>query len=65
MNEIRNAFLELKKYRNQITRQQVRTLAGQIKSGQIEAAMKGIDKIIKKRGEINGASAQRNRSKAV
>lgn len=51
MNEIRNAFLELKKYRNQITRQQVRTLAGQIKSGQIESAMKGIKNIIKRKEE--------------
>lgn len=49
MDEMMVAFLELKKYRNQLTRQQVRTLAGQIKSGQIKEAMKGMDKIIKRK----------------
>lgn len=50
MSEIHLAFLELKKHRNKLSRQQVKTLSGQIKSGQAFAAMKGLNKIISEKG---------------
>lgn len=46
MDESREAFLTLKEYRRRLTRQQVRTLAGQIKSGHPNEAMNGLAKIL-------------------
>ena len=45
MNEY---FKLLKKYRKQLTRQQLLTLKGQILSGDIEGFKKGLKKLIKK-----------------
>lgn len=39
------ALLALKAIRDKLTRQQVRTIRGQIIAGDIEAAMRGIEKI--------------------
>lgn len=39
------ALIELKSIREKLTRQQVRTIRGQIIAGDIEAAMRGIEKI--------------------
>ena len=46
MAEIREAMKTLKGYRMLLTRQQVRTLAGQIKSGHPNEAMNGLAKIL-------------------
>lgn len=40
------ALIELKRHRSQLTKQQIKTLAGQVKSGHITAAMKGLNKIL-------------------
>jgi hypothetical protein len=39
---------DLKKYKDYLTRQQYRTLKGQIIAGDKEAAMKGLKKILKR-----------------
>lgn len=49
MKEMREALSTLKEYRHELTRQQVRTLAGQIKAGQPDAAMNGLAKILDRR----------------
>ena len=43
-----DAMFRLKCCRNQLTRQQTKTIYGQIASGQNEAAMKGLDRSLKK-----------------
>ena len=45
-----DAMFRLKCCRNYLNRQQTKTLYGQIAQGQHEAAMKGLDKILKKQG---------------
>lgn len=49
-----DAAFRLKLHKHLLTRQQVRTLYGQIKHGDIEAAMKGLDKLLglKKVGDV-------------
>lgn len=42
----KEAWKTLGEYRRQLTRQQVRTLAGQIKAGHPDAAMNGLAKIL-------------------
>ena len=42
------AFQELNRARHWLTPQQYRTLAGQIRAGQAEAAMKGLRRILRK-----------------
>lgn len=53
MNDNREAYLLLKQYRNRLTRQQVKTLAGQIRHGKHNEAMNGLAKILN-RGEQIG-----------
>ncbi|HIR57143.1 MAG TPA: hypothetical protein IAA54_05690 [Candidatus Gallacutalibacter pullicola] len=50
MDDTRKAMLKLKENRERLTRQEVRTLKGQILSGNTAAAMKGLDKILSRRG---------------
>lgn len=45
---INDAMKQLKAHREQLTRQQVRTLKGQILAGDIAGAMKGLDRLINK-----------------
>ena len=40
----------IKEYRHLLTRQQVKTLNGQIKAGNEEGALKGLTKILKRQG---------------
>jgi hypothetical protein len=40
----------LKKYRMFLTRQQLKTLMGQVKAGDIDGAMNGLDKILTRMG---------------
>lgn len=53
MNDNREAYLLLKQYRYLLTKQQVSTLAGQIKRGHHNEAMNGLAKILNGRG-LNG-----------
>lgn len=50
MMEIRSAMAELKSYGKHITKQQYRTIKGQILSGDIDAAMRGLDRVLKRKG---------------
>lgn len=48
------AYKSLAKYRDTLTNQEIRTLRGQIKAGQAEAAMKGLKALLeRKRHEKN------------
>lgn len=49
MNDVREAWLTLKEHRHLLTRQQVKTLAGQIKHGKPNEAMNGLAKILNRR----------------
>lgn len=46
MDEVSAAMMALKQGRKYMTRQQIRTVKGQILSGNIIGAMKGLDKIL-------------------
>ena len=50
MDEAKAAYNELRRYGIHLTSQQYNTIKGQIKSGNIDAAMKGLDKLLKRRG---------------
>lgn len=50
MNDNREAYLTLKKYRKHLSRQEVKTLAGQIKHGKHNEAMNGLHKILERKG---------------
>lgn len=65
MDRISKALYELRNYRSVLTKQEIKTLGGQIKNGNIEAAFQGLQTTIKKRGVEDGQTAQKNRSKAV
>lgn len=59
------SYKKLKKYRGKLKRSQVKTLAGQIKSGNPQAALKGLENILNKAGGKDGKAAQKNKSKPV
>ena len=42
----------IKEYRSYITRQEVKTINGQSKAGNEEAALKGLKKILKRKGIV-------------
>lgn len=46
-----NALLLLGEHRSMLSRQQTRTIKGQILSGNIDGAMRGLDKVLKKKKE--------------
>lgn len=50
MDEKQAAMQELKDYRQYLTKQQVTTIKGQIMSGKITAAMKGLNRILERQG---------------
>ena len=54
MREIDCALRTIKQYQHQLTRQQFRTLVGQAKAGNPDAAMKGLEKILGREQEKNG-----------
>ena len=43
------AYKSLAKYRDTLTNQEIRTLRGQIKAGQAEAAMKGLKALLERK----------------
>ena len=51
MCDIAKMFIELKKNRKYLTAQQYMTIKGQIISGNIDGAIKGMNKLIKKYGD--------------
>ena len=50
MDEVSAAMMALKQGRKYMTRQQIGTVKGQILSGNIIGAMKGLDKILARQG---------------
>lgn len=46
------AYKHLAKYRGILSKQEIRTLRGQIKAGDVESAKKGLEKLIKRRGDL-------------
>ena len=49
MNTMEEAMNLLKTHRPHLTKQQYRTIKGQIQAGQPEAAMKGLEKLMRKK----------------
>ena len=50
MSETQLAFAELRKYKKILTRKEMSIIKGQLKSGQVTAAMKGLNKVLSKKG---------------
>ena len=48
-------------YRSKLSRQQLKTLRGQILSGNIDGAMRGLDKILKQKKEVHHGIQDKNR----
>ena len=46
---VQKAFKELKKHKNQLTKQQYRTIKGQLIAGDITGAMKGLKRVLNKK----------------
>lgn len=65
MDNKAEAYRYLRQYSSYLTRQQLRTLAGQIKAGNVDGAIKGLNTILERAGRKVGETTQRNRSKAV
>ena len=54
------ALKRIRRYKPLLTTQQMRTLKGQVLSGDIEGAMRGLDKLIKRSllfGDCDGANS--------
>lgn len=59
--DAQTAMIEIRKYRELLTTQQERTLKGQVLSGDIEGAMRGLDKLIRRAllfGDSDGANTE-------
>ena len=54
MVSVETALRAIKKHRDKLTRQQVKTLCGQVKAGNTAAAMRGLDKLLAKGGAVGG-----------
>lgn len=48
--EAGHAYKYIKQYYKYLSRQEYKTLVGQVKSGNIEGAMKGLGKVLSKKG---------------
>ena len=46
---VQQAFKELKKHKNQLTKQQYRTIKGQLIAGDITGGMKGLKRLLNKK----------------
>ena len=49
-SDLISAYAKLYKHRDNLTRQQIRTLKGQIKAGDVDGAMQGLKKLLKREG---------------
>lgn len=59
--DVQTAMNEIRKYRKLLTAQQKRTLEGQVLSGDIEGAMRGLVKLIRRAllfGDCDGANTK-------
>ena len=54
--DITAALKEIRQYRHRLTRQQIRTIKGQVLSGDIAGAMRGLNKLVC--GGSNGADSK-------
>lgn len=54
MTDTSKAYSLLKRHHHELTRQQICTIKGQIKSGDVDGAIKGMSKILLKRENNNG-----------
>lgn len=61
--EQRLAYKELKYYRHLLNKQQITTLKGQIKAGDVDGAMRGLRNIIDLRSDFEMAHAGANKIK--
>lgn len=50
MNEVKDAYFCLNKYKKHLTVQQYKTIKGQIKAGDINGAMNGLDRLLRRKG---------------
>ena len=50
MRDTRAALAELKSYGRDLTKQQYKTIRGQILAGNITEAMRGLDNVLKRKG---------------
>ena len=48
--DIRDAYRCLREYRKHLSRHQLKTLLGQIKAGDVNGAMNGLDKVLTRKG---------------
>lgn len=48
------AWMRLRKYKKQLNRQQAQTIGGQIKAGDIYGAMKGLSRLLDRKGAKSG-----------
>ena len=51
MSRIDYALKVIGKHRDKLTRQQIKTLCGQAKAGNPDAALRGLDKLLAKEGQ--------------
>lgn len=59
--DVQTALNEIRKYRELLTTQQIRTLKGQVLSGDTEGAMRGLNKLVKRAllfGDSDGANSK-------
>ena len=57
---VQKAFKELKKHKNQLTKQQYRTIKGQLIAGDITGGMRGLNRLLNKK-VIAGDSDRKGR----
>lgn len=50
MRDTRAALIELKNYGKDLSKQQYKTIKGQILAGDVTGAMKGLDAVLKRKG---------------
>ena len=48
-----NIYQILKKYKNQLTKQQYKTLKGQVRAGDTQGAIKGLNRLLKRQSELS------------
>ena len=54
MNQLEATLNTLLRHKKRLTKQQFRTLWGQAKAGDPDAAMKGLEKLMARRDRLNG-----------
>ena len=57
MSDVSNAMMVLKRNRKQLAKQEYMTIKGQILSGDVNGALIGLDRILRKRGFASGKTS--------